>query len=526
VSAVPVDEFLRKDGRWAPPPGGIDQDALAEEVSDPTTPYGAALNNRFPRRGQSWDPIDFGANGDGVTDDTAALQACLNACAADGGGDVVLRARAYKTTRTLVVPEYVRLRGAWSRRYTGNPTTGSRIVAAGSTLTGGGAAAAVVDLTRGSAMQHVSIIGAGKGASPEYDGLRIVNGLVTIEHVTVAGCRNGINVNYKSVNEIVACQLHDNAGYAIVDPVDSKIARCFINVNNGGGIRLSAGANDNAIYDNKIEWNGTASGGNGINATGAVNNKIALNVFDRNASAAMRFTGGCTHTTVSANIFRRNGRYGGNLGTEADVHIWMQGCSSFVFTGNIYRTGSDDNGAGGYTSPAYAFAGMTNTDCDFTSQETAAGGVTGVFNFTGTNTGMRFAGNSGVLDSTTGVVTLAALGSSTIAAATAWTSAPVRIASTAMSTSNPGRLVSLEVWARSTSGGATRHVATCVAIVGREGGSAFISLGAITNHVGTAWALTGGTHNLSATVSADGRDATFSVANDSAASQQYRLVLK
>ena len=58
-------------------------------------------------------PVEwFGAKGDGVTDDTTAIQTAINAAAAAGGGSVVFRVARYFTTGTLLVPTGVDLCGA------------------------------------------------------------------------------------------------------------------------------------------------------------------------------------------------------------------------------------------------------------------------------------------------------------------------------------------------------------------------------------------------------------------------------
>lgn len=54
----------------------------------------------------------FGAVGNGVTDDTAAIQAAINAVSARGGGVVQLAGKRYCINTQLLLPSYVTLRGA------------------------------------------------------------------------------------------------------------------------------------------------------------------------------------------------------------------------------------------------------------------------------------------------------------------------------------------------------------------------------------------------------------------------------
>ena len=56
----------------------------------------------------------YNAAGDGVTDDTAAIQSALNAMANNGGGIVYLPAATYNIATNLVIPENVSLCGVWT----------------------------------------------------------------------------------------------------------------------------------------------------------------------------------------------------------------------------------------------------------------------------------------------------------------------------------------------------------------------------------------------------------------------------
>ncbi|HEV2692577.1 MAG TPA: glycosyl hydrolase family 28-related protein [Verrucomicrobiae bacterium] len=59
----------------------------------------------------------WGANGDGVHDDTSAIQSALAAAGTNGGGIVYAPAGKYKLTDTLDVPAGVELRGAFETRH-------------------------------------------------------------------------------------------------------------------------------------------------------------------------------------------------------------------------------------------------------------------------------------------------------------------------------------------------------------------------------------------------------------------------
>lgn len=74
----------------------------------------------------------YNAAGNGIADDTAAIQSALNAAGANGGGIVYLPGGHYKTTGTLTVPSGVELRGVWETRHNfvvglDGKTKGSRI---------------------------------------------------------------------------------------------------------------------------------------------------------------------------------------------------------------------------------------------------------------------------------------------------------------------------------------------------------------------------------------------------------------
>ncbi len=76
--------------------------------------------------------LDHGAVADGTTDDTAAIQAALDAAAADEGGIVFMPKGKYLVEGSLTIPTGVALRGEWEGPHSTYEGQGTLILATGS----------------------------------------------------------------------------------------------------------------------------------------------------------------------------------------------------------------------------------------------------------------------------------------------------------------------------------------------------------------------------------------------------------
>ena len=80
--------------------GGITKRATGAELAKGLNTINAAVNVK-----------DLGAAGDGLADDTAAIQAAISQVLSSGGGTVDFPAGTYLVSATIVVPQAVILRG-------------------------------------------------------------------------------------------------------------------------------------------------------------------------------------------------------------------------------------------------------------------------------------------------------------------------------------------------------------------------------------------------------------------------------
>lgn len=106
----------------------VASDALqvANNLSDlsnvPVARSNLGLSSSATTTGSSFNVKDYGALGNGVADDTAAVQSAINACSSAGGGEVFFPTGTYLLTPTtspaITVPSYVRLAGSDRRATT------------------------------------------------------------------------------------------------------------------------------------------------------------------------------------------------------------------------------------------------------------------------------------------------------------------------------------------------------------------------------------------------------------------------
>lgn len=310
----------------------------------------------------------YGAKGDGVADDTTALQNALNA--APVGGTVYLPPGTYATSSPLQIPPQVRLLGAAGTHLDATtccikPTagfSGAAVLLLVDQSTGGYSVPATDSHIENLTLEGANLTGTtidGIQAQGYVHGLTIDN--VQIRHMPnhgIATVSNGSGSPYSwRANRVVvnACTGY-GCSLSMTDStwIDVEAIGC-----GKSGFFLNSCANSHFIGC-RAEWNGfdgytitsTSTG------TGAGGCTFTACSTDRNTQNGVRIAGGTGTTPIifTGLLLRRDGRNSGTGGgSYAGFKVDSGATTPIVINGATCFPGVDDNGTA-TNSPQYGFA--------------------------------------------------------------------------------------------------------------------------------------------------------------------------
>lgn len=317
-----------------------------------------------------FDITDFGAVGDGLTDNTAAIQTALDE-AGKVGGAVIVPPGKYRTGKLTVSGDGVTIQGyaAWYFKDDG-----------GSILLLNHAdkdTDCLLDISKafGVSVKDLCINGRDLGCS--IHGVKsqwpVYNGSGKENTPTIDNCRishfsgNGVHFEHIWCFSIRHSMLSFNSGAGLyIDGWDAFIIDNWFSGNMGGGILGGPTVASITCTGNRVEWNRKGGFilpyGDSYNITG--------NFFDRSFGPALILGAekkdSVRLVTVTGNIFRRSGAKRNPLerfsSQDMSCHMHMKNCSNVVVTGNSMKIGRDDNNAG-VVSPDYSFIIEDCTEC-------------------------------------------------------------------------------------------------------------------------------------------------------------------
>ncbi len=293
---------------------------------------------------------DFGAKGDGVTDDTAAFQAALDA--------------AGPTRGTVFVPDGIYLchdlRMPPHTGLVGNATWGYR-EGGGSVLKLNSAdATCLINITGavGATVNGLSLYGdkLGEGVHGLYMGEfpeKKEEDTPRIERCHISGFTgDGIRLDPVWCFSVRGCEIIFNQGNALyVRGWDGFILDNWFSGNEGSGY-LADGPNASVtMTGNRIEWNHRG----GIRLYGGSHYNITGNYIDRSGGPGIslhpRDGAGCLCVTITGNVLYRSGKPEWTTEPLDSAHVRFEGAHGLVFSGNSMCMGQDDGG--GLNSPEY-----------------------------------------------------------------------------------------------------------------------------------------------------------------------------
>lgn len=301
---------------------------------------------------------NYGAVGDGVTNDTDAFNACLTyntICWVDP-------AKVYAVA-DVELKNGNRLIGLGVQEY-GDRTVST--TASRPALVAYAGATAVLDVrgvTDGAAIEGLFI----DCNNPSVNGISGGSFSLTVQDTTVVRCGFGFGGGgYTGLTRVINSTFGGNTT-GMADFVDSFVANADFANNTGNGIYLGSGANSNTIVNSRFEWNQ----GFGIETFGGVESiNISNSIFDRNYEGGIKLNG-ARGWSIADSTFNRNAR---NNAWEQNSQIQIENSTNISITGGLSLVGADDGG-GGAVTPEYVFGYNWTSNTNITIAGFVTGGL-------------------------------------------------------------------------------------------------------------------------------------------------------
>jgi len=297
------------------------------------------------------DVVQFGAKGDGQTDDTAAFRAALAAAA--------------KIQGTVFVPDGVYLCGELQlpphTGLVGNPSWAYRTIGGSILKLNDPTAASLLNITgaAGATINGLSLEGEQLGQNIHgiymgpFEG-KVEEDTPRIERCHISGFTgDGVRFDPVWCFSIRGCEVIYNGGNGLyVKGWDGFILDNWFSGNGGAGYCCDGPNASITMTGNRIEWNKNG----GIRILGGSHYNITGNYIDRSGGPgiSLRPNDGTPSLcfTITGNVIYRSGKpdWTSNDPYES-AHVRLEGCHGIVFSGNSMCVGQDDGG--GVNSPEY-----------------------------------------------------------------------------------------------------------------------------------------------------------------------------
>ncbi len=344
----------------------------------------------------TFDIRDFGATGDGVTDDTNAIQAAIDR-AAEVSGAVIVPPGTYLTGQLQARPGIV-IEGLANYSYGIDCDRGSRLK-----LREDATSQCLIDITGaiGVRLTRIVLQGRGKDAPGVVHGIMLHKPEPYVHHDTpiIDECMvehfsgDGIHLTGIFVFTVRHSFVKVNGGNGIhvVNGDDAFVIDSWLSNNSGAGY-LAERSSAITVTGNRIEWNREG----GIVLKGSTHYNLTGNYVDRSGTVGLRLEG-ANHIAATGNIIYRSGKVEwANADPLDSAQVRMTDCRGVTLCGNNLIIGRDDGGEGVY-SPDYGVVMGNCSECVVRSNSLARCCVKELFVDLGGNESSSVGDNPGSL---------------------------------------------------------------------------------------------------------------------------------